>query len=453
MKRSASSYQIHLRRTVWGILTVLAAGVFGVIRTQDEIFVKIVYLCILVLTTSLIFGLVSVRGYQVKRVSREFRKEYGQVFEERFEIINELLFIRPWLEIRDGSDLPGKSGSRVLSWLGKKETRNYSAYTLLLQRGEFDLGPTILHSGDLFGLFEFQKFICHKKQLLVLPFIFDLDAFPYPPGLLPGGVMQKHRSLDITPHASGVREYVPGDALKRIHWPSTARKNKLIVKEFEQNARASVWVILDAWKRGHAALPYEMQNPKVDQLWLWQHRQEITLPPDSFEYAVSICASASRYFIHNGKDVGLVCTEKEPHILAAEHGERQLRKILELLAYLKPEGGMPLRGVVDTQTPHIPHGSVVILVTPICDDALLNSVELTLRRNLRPIVVLLDRQSFGGEPSVDQAVLSGLEKRRVPTVVVKNGDSLKIALEKGFARNYLGTWKANFKTGSSQGQD
>jgi uncharacterized protein (DUF58 family) len=443
VKQSSFSH-MRLRRTFWGVLSVLAASIWGTIRTQDEIFPKITYLCLLLLVTSLILGLLSVRGFRVKRVSREFRKEYGQVFEERFEIHNALSFVRPWIEVRDGSNLPGGSGARVLSWLGKKDTRNYSAYTLLLQRGDYVLGPTILHSGDLFGLFEFQNLIPHQKHLLVLPYITELDSFPYPPGLLPGGKAQRFRSLDVTPHASGVREYVPGDALKRIHWPSTAKKNKLIVKEFEQNPRASVWILLDAHKKVHFELPYELQYPKVDQFWLWRHRQDVALPPASFEYAVSISASIGRYFIRKGKEVGLVCAEKKLHILAAEHGERQLGKLLELLAFLKPEGGMPLQGLVASQSPHISRGSVVVLITPLCDDGLLNCVDQILRRDLRPIVVLLDGQSFGAELSVDPRVISGLGKRNVPTVIVKNGDTLKMSLEKGYAMNSMREWKPVF---------
>ena len=434
---------MKLRRTFWYILAIIAVSIWGAFRTQADIFSNIIFLCVLLLVTSLLMGAFSVRGYEVRRSSREARKEYGQVFEERFEVENKLPFIRMWLEVMDGSTLAGGGGARVLSWVGKKERRNYSAYTLLLDRGDVILGPTILHSGDLFGLFSFQQVIPHVKHLITLPYLVDIDSFPYPPGLLPGGKAQRFRSLDVTPHAAGVREYVPGDALKRIHWPSSAKKNKLIVKEFEQNPQASVWVLLDAEDSVHSELAYQPPNPKVDQFWLWKHREEIELPPKSFEYAVSIAASIGKYFIRSGQEVGLACAEKRLQILASEHGQRQLGKMLELLAFVRSEGKMPLRALVEAQIPHIARGSVVVLVTTSLTEDLAGSVEQILWRDLRPVVVVVDVNSFGGETQEDQqaAVVASLQGRNVPTVTVRRGDLLKVVLETGFSRSYVGEWR------------
>ena len=436
---------MKLRRTFWYILAIIAVSIWGAFRTQADIFSNIIFLCVLLLITSLIMGAFSVRGYEVRRFSREARKEYGQVFEERFEIENTLPFVRMWLEVMDGSTLAGGGGARVLSWLGKKERRNYSAYTLLLERGDVILGPTVLHSGDLFGLFVFQQAIPHIKHLITLPYLVDIDSFPYPPGLLPGGKAQRFRSLDVTPYAAGVREYVPGDALKRIHWPSSAKKNKLIVKEFEQNPQASVWLLLDAERSVYSELPYQPLNPKVDQFWLWKHREEVQLPPKSFEYAVSIAASIGKYFIRRGQEIGLACAEKRLQILPSEHGQRQLGKMLELLAFVQPEGIMPLRALVEAQIPHIARGSVVVLLTTSLTEDLAGSVEQILWRDLRPVVVVVDAESFGGEiqdeQQSDATVIASLQGRNVPTVKIQRGDSLKVVLETGFSKSYVGEWE------------
>lgn len=278
-----------------------------------------------------------------------------------------------------------------------------------------------------------------------MPFLVEIDSFPYPPGLLPGGKAQRFRSLDVTPHAAGVREYVPGDALKRIHWPSSAKKNKLIVKEFEQNPQASIWLFLDAQKLVHYALPYQPPVSKVDQFWLWQHRDEIELPPRSFEYAVSIAASVGKYFIRNGQGVGLACAERKLHILASEHGERQLGKLLEFLAFVRAEGKMPLRGLVESQIPHIARGSVVVLVTTSTNDDLMGSVEQILRRDLRPVVVVVDAKSFGAQEERDMDALASLQKRNVPAVIVERGDQLKTVLETGFLKDYIREWGPSYE--------
>jgi uncharacterized protein (DUF58 family) len=66
-----------------------------------------------------------------------------------------------------------------------------------------------------------------------------------------GGDALRRRTHYITTNASGVRDYAPGDPFNRIHWKSTARKDRLIVKEFELDPLADVWLILDLWSGAH----------------------------------------------------------------------------------------------------------------------------------------------------------------------------------------------------------
>ena len=102
--------------------------------------------------------------------------------------------------------------------------------------------------------------------------------------------MIRSKALDITPHASGVREYVPGDPMKRIHWPSTARRGQLIVKEFEQDPQAEVWFFLDAQYTIHSEKPYDAPELSVEA-WMFDRRPKFELPPSTLEYAISITAS------------------------------------------------------------------------------------------------------------------------------------------------------------------
>jgi hypothetical protein len=51
----------------------------------------------------------------------------------------------------------------------------------------------------------------------------DFQFFLAPFGILPGGHALREKTLEVTPYAAGVREYVPGDPLKRIHWPSSEK--------------------------------------------------------------------------------------------------------------------------------------------------------------------------------------------------------------------------------------
>jgi uncharacterized protein (DUF58 family) len=425
---------MEIRPPFWGVFVLLLVSVVGVFMlgsTQGGFFLRLAYLCGFLIIVSWVWSTFSVRHFVLTRFARGIRQQLGQVFEERFEVTNTSKFMRPWLAVTDGSDLPGSGGSRVLSRINRREVRNYSAYTLLVKRGQIHLGPTIYSASDPFGLFISKRQVKGEQSLLVLPYIVDLNSFPFPPGLLPGGIAKRRKTQDITPYAGGVREYAPGDSLNRIHWPSSIRKDRLIVKEFEEDPRADVWIFLDADRDVNISLAQDYIPPKIDHLWMWHKREEVKLPPDTFEYAVSAAASISSYFIKQGQSVGLSSASKHMVILPAERGERQLGKILETLAFLKSDGKLPLTGLVQSQFMQLPRGSTVVLITSSPYKDVIVAVDALLFRDMHPVVVLIDPSSFT-QVYGSQTIFQEIKMRRVPVTRVTYGSDLHYALEKGF---------------------
>jgi uncharacterized protein (DUF58 family) len=417
-----------LRRTFWIVLLVLAGAVFGALTARSDIYSRLAYFCIGLMVFSGIWTYFSVRGIEITRYAKGFRQQLGQVFEERYEIQNQYKLIRFLVEIKDGSELPVPTGSRVLSWIEPQEIRKFSAYTLLTQRGEFKLGPTIVSSGDPFGLFGYQKIVAQGGKLVVLPHMVNIHYFPFPPGLLPGGRALRRKTHEVTPHAAGVREYASGDSISRIHWVSTARRNQLMVKEFEQDPQSDVWIFLDGHKNAHYSRPLEVEGGKVDKIWLWRHRFDITLPLDTFEYSVSAAASISNFFIRDGQAVGLACAAQILTVLSAEKGIRQQDKILETLAFVRCAGKLPLLGLVQAQLQHLQRGSTVVLITASAQEGVILAAQSLLSRNLRPVIVFVDQASFGGSISVKEMAIS-LRNRNFPVVLISHGDDLGQALE------------------------
>ena len=262
--------------------------------------------------------------------------------------------------------------------------------------------------------------------------IFEISTFPSPPGLLPGERAIQRKSLDVTPHAAGVREYTTGDTLKRIHWPTTARRGKLMVKEFEQDPQAEVWLFLDAEKRIQAQLPYEVPETQVDALFFGK-RPKFNLPPSTLEYSISITASLAHYFILQKRAVGLVTAGRVYTVILAERSVRQESKILETLAFLEGDGRLSLAAVITAQAQQLPLGSSVILVTPSASNELLIAVDDLQRRNLRPIVVLLNGESFGIRKD-PRPLIHSLSERNIPICQIDCGADLTKALSM-FASN------------------
>ena len=431
---------MSVRRSFWGVLFLLIAFALAAYFTPlvsgvktPVFFTRLVYLFALLILVSYFWALISIRGFIFTREARVLRHQVGQVFEERFRLQNRMPFLRLWVEIRDELALPGNSGSRVLSLIGGRQQRSYIAYTMLNRRGSFSLGPTLMVSGDPFGLFRFTQKDESNSTLVVLPYYVTLQNFPSPVGVFPGGRAIQRRANEITPQAAGVREYAPGDSLRRIHWPTSARKERLMTKEFEQDPQADVWIFLDAFGPLHYSLPEEIHSmPRLDQMWMWQRQVDVRLPPDLFEYAVSAAGSIANYYIRQGRTVGFASSSDVLTVQPPERGERQLNKILETLTFLKSNGNLPLPALVESQSPNLPRASTVVLITTLSDDSLDVAVDYLIMRNLRPVVIYINARSFGKQSDTENeeaGVLGRMRQRGIPALAVSKDDDLKIALE------------------------
>lgn len=431
------------RHTGWIIfLLTLAVGGIGMAATGSLLYVRLVYLGVLVLFTAWAWTWISLRGIRILRQARSLRASVGDIFEETIEVSNSTRLPRLFLEVENESNLPQAAGSRLVTMVGSKENRTYLARTWLTSRGAFPLGPTTLRSGDPFGFFTARKTFASADSLLVLPLIIPLADFPSPPGMLPGGKAIRRKSYEVTPHAAGVREYVTGDPLKRIHWPSTARRGRLMVKEFEQDPQAELWIFLDA----QVGIQAE-QKPEIEQVWndwMFIRRPKIKLAASTIEYGACIAASLAHYFIEQRRAVGLVTNGPVYTVIPAERSERQENKVLETLAFVSGDGELSLASLVDLQSPQMPLGSSAVLITPSSRDDVLLSVQLLQRRNLRPLVLLLMARSFGGRPG-SEALAEKLEQRGVSVCKIYKDADLAETLQ-AFANAHKGlenrTWQA-----------
>jgi uncharacterized protein (DUF58 family) len=413
------------------LLVLLALSLIAGLSTGGVLYYRLSILWALLLAIAWAWSALSLRGVKFSRSARTVRAQVGQIFEERFDIQNPSILPRLWLEVLDSSTLPGTDGSRVVTMILGKQTRSYLARTRLLKRGVFPLGPTDISSGDIFGLFPVKISLPAKDTLLVYPMMVDVRNFPNPPGLLPGGEALRRRTHQITPNAAGIREYEPGDPLNRIHWLSTARRGRMMVKEFELDPLADVWIFMDAEKAIQAANP--QTEPDYYAKDFWQRHAKIALPPSTEEYGISIAASLARDYLRRGRAVGLVGAGQQLILIAPDRGGRQLGKILEALALLRAEGTIPLRGLVETQVKHMVRGSTIVLITPTVNKEAALLADYLLQRGLRPVVILLDAVTFGGSIS-SEGLLTSIKMLGVPVRSVACGADLELVLSNGNGR-------------------
>jgi uncharacterized protein (DUF58 family) len=312
------------------VALIFGIGVVGALITGADIYSRFLYLGILLVVGFWGWTRWVAASLRLSRSARVQRANVGDFFEEHFEVVNGGRVLAPWIEVFNQSSLPHASGSRLLTLVPGRQKRRYLARTWLTRRGAFALGPTRISTGDPFGLFRSSQEIAAEQTLIVLPMLFEIKSFLFPPGLLPGGQVIRRKSPDITPHAAGVREYVHGDAMKRIHWPTSIRRNQLMVKEFEQDPQAEVWLYLDSQNDVHYEKPQHYDQLPIESN-LFRRKPDFKLPPSSLEYSISITASLAHYFIAQRRAVGYVSAGKAftvHHARSEEHtSELQSREV------------------------------------------------------------------------------------------------------------------------------
>ena len=176
------------------------------------------------------------------------------------------------------------TGHTTLAGLNAGERHTVTTTLRGLQRGRFALGPVTVTASDPFGLVVRTRVLEAPGRLTVYPAIWQL-----PPGLPLGGATttqtdRRRRTMMSGEELADVREYVRGDDLRAVHWPSTAHRGRLMVRRTESNQAPSALVLLDRRSEGHRG----------------------SGPASSFELAVSAAASACHHLARRGRSVTLL---------------------------------------------------------------------------------------------------------------------------------------------------
>jgi len=392
---------------------------------QWDVLEKIFFVLGALLIVSFVWSRLSLRGLIVSRETRADRAQVGQTLTERIRVENRSKIAKLWLEVADHSDLPGHMMSRVVH-LGPNDSRRWRVETWCSRRGRFHIGPLTLRSGDPFDLFPTQRLVPHVQELLVYPATVDLSGFRLPVGDLAGGNSIQRRTPFVTPNASGVRQYLPGDSYNRIAWSATARTGQLMVKEFELDPTADVWLVVDLEGRHH--LRARTINNEVAEAYATMHELPLSFWLDSTEeYGVTIAASLARHFLDQNRTVGMIVNNSQPTVVPTDRGARQMVKILELLAVVRADGTQPIDETLLAESALFSRNSTVVVITPSTDERWPQAIMELIARHARVVSIVIEPSTFGSHDS-SLMVVSDLAAIGVPTYLVKYGDDIGRAL-------------------------
>jgi uncharacterized protein (DUF58 family) len=421
-------------KRAWFFILIGVICLVLALTTGRELFYNMVYLITLLIVLSLIWTWNGISSVRIARRTRSRRSSVGKLAEESFTVVNTGILPKVWLEVRDHSTLPVHRVSQVMNALAPKRRRHWAVRTICRRRGMFTLGPLTLISGDPLGLFEFKRDLKVSSSIVVYPAMISIPSFVPPLGQLPGGDAVRQRTHYITTNVAGVRDYEPGDSFNRIHWRSTARRGRLIVKEFELDPTADIWLFPDMHRDVQFSLP--LPEPEAEDPWLailrGHKRPDIELDPATEEYIITIAASIAQHFVYKDRTVGMLTYGQGREVLQPDRGHRQLTKILETLAMIRAEGEIPLTQVLLSEGERLGRGVTLVVITCSLDNQWVAAARDLTRRGVSIVAVVVDPESFGGQGDATQ-IVGELHASRVPAYLVHNGDDLSRALSRQMA--------------------
>lgn len=308
------------------------------------------------------------------------RVEVGSTARVELTVRNTRASRTPVLQLRD--PVSGTRGADLLvAPLGRGE-RTTAAYRLPTdRRGLLRLGPLDVVVGDPFGLTKLTTVAAPMSEIIVYPRVDPIDALPYTAGHDPLSGARRPNSLGRSSEDFyALRPYVVGDDLRRVHWPSSARHDELLVRQSELPWQGRTTVLLDVRAGAHAGT--------------------------SLEIAVSATASVVAATARRQDLVRLITSAGSDSDFGS--GADHLEAIMEHLAVLSTTASGSLRRSIDMLARRSTGGALVMVVADLTDADLQAATSLRSRYGSLTIVQV-DRSAWdatapaGG--SSDEAVL------------------------------------------------
>ena len=233
--------------------------------------------------------------------------------------------------------------------------------TPTLERGSYTFSDTDILSQDIFGLAEHKGTFNAGGQFRVLPraiYVPKWQLYDRKSRLI-GPQTSLVRSRRETTQINGVRDYVYGDRLSRIHWNATAKTGSWKSKEFEHESVPKTILVLDGSASAYAN-------------------------SDQFELAVSIAASMLGYGIRDRIGIGLCCLDKTTKVFTPAEGASERQKMIQYLIDLNAEGRGPLVSRLEKGYHMFPKGSYLVLISPQSGQDVLETLRWADSRGMVP---------------------------------------------------------------------
>lgn len=329
------------------------------------------------------------RGLRAIEVERRFPDHafLGEAVTVEVQLRNRSLLPIPWLHAREAVPLALHSPSsvrRVIS-LRPRESVHIRYDLSCRRRGYYDVGPLQLTNGDLFGFADAEHSTAPVDHLIVYPEIIPLARLGFP-SKSPFGTIRAHQPIFEDPaRTAGMRDYRPGDSLRRIHWKASARQEGLLVKTY-QPAISLQTLLLVNLNSAEYSRQTRMSGP---------------------EWAVAVAASLASHLAGARQAVGLATNghdplspstiqdagATEPPTLPPRSGRQSLMKLLEILARIEARETESFCHWLGRATLPLGWGDTVAAISPNGDEDTCRAMHQLCRMGYNVVLLIVDPQT------------------------------------------------------------
>jgi uncharacterized protein (DUF58 family) len=229
-------------------------------------------------------------------------------------------------------------------------------YSVKAKRGSYLFTSVKVTAADYLELFENTVSLDAAAKLLILPRVQELHSIPIRPLRTHGfaGPIPSRR-VGSGVNFLGIRDYQPGDPLRRINWRVSARHtDEIFSNEFEQERIADIGLILDARQQSDVEVP----------------------GGNLFEYAVQATASLADSFLGDGNRVGMLIYGRGMESTFPGYGKIQRQRILQSLGRARTGSSYAFKSLENLPTRFFPSGSQILLVSPLEREDILVLIQL-----------------------------------------------------------------------------
>ena len=396
---------IILSRRTFAVIAVAIATMILALGTGFQIYFHICYLTILVLLFSFIWSFVNLhwisltihRSYQTLRV--------GNYLQSNITIENSGPLPAFGLEINELSEIPGHTSATVVN-VSPYQKLQMTINVPLKKRGVYQVFEPSITSTDPFGIYRLRYQNRRSEELVIFPKVVEIPVPSLGEGEISGegGI---HRSTpDATSSVATIREYQPGESYKFIHWPSTARSNSLMLKQFDTGMEDITWILLDLNKNAHSG--WDIENTE--------------------EYSITAAASIAKAYSSIGWSVGLMAHGKRQHILPPHQGVYGLEQIMTALTEARSEGEVLFEDLLYQWRSHtLSQATSINIITPSTEIGWSVLLESLVSQGLQASAIIVDSGSFGGR-SNHELLIRRLQRKYIRTYMLRYGEDIRQSL-------------------------